>query len=181
MKIPVTKVGAARSQLIEAINLFFEERDQISIHTLVGASLQILNDHINSTDAKVNYLTLHYDNVFVKEEHRKFLYNKLNESKNFFKHADKDLKEGKLLIDFETGLNEFNIWEAIRCLSIVEGKNYVVSAEFKVFNAWFFLKYPELIKEEYRDLFKPLNIDNASFSFSDWREILRRNKLEENN
>lgn len=40
----ITKIGAARSQLTEAINSFFEERDPVSIHTLIGAALQILND-----------------------------------------------------------------------------------------------------------------------------------------
>jgi len=89
MKIPITKIGAARAQLIEAINLFFEERDPISIHALVGNSLQILNDHFDIKDVWDNNLTLHYNNMFVKEEHRKFLYNKINEARNFFKHLIK--------------------------------------------------------------------------------------------
>jgi hypothetical protein len=47
MKINVSKMAAAKSQLLEAINLFLEERDPISIHTLTCAALQILHDHFD--------------------------------------------------------------------------------------------------------------------------------------
>ena len=47
MKITVSKIAAAKSQLLEAINLFFEERDPISIHTLTCVALQILHDHFD--------------------------------------------------------------------------------------------------------------------------------------
>ncbi len=40
----VNKIEAARRQLVEAITLFFERRDPIAIHTLIGASHQILYD-----------------------------------------------------------------------------------------------------------------------------------------
>ena len=65
MKITVTKIGAARSQLIEAIHLFFEDRDPVSIHTLVGASLQILNDHITDVgEVWDNNLMFHFDTIY---------------------------------------------------------------------------------------------------------------------
>lgn len=114
MKINITKIGAARSQLLEAINLFFEEHDPVSIHTLVGASLQILNDHI-SDRGRVwdNNLILHDEAIYIKEGYRKYWHDKLNEAKNFFKHADRDLKIGKSTIEFETDLNQIFIFEAI--------------------------------------------------------------------
>jgi hypothetical protein len=65
MKITVTKIGAARSQLIEAIHLFFEDRDPVSIHTLLGASLQILNDHFTDVGAVWDdNLMYHFNTIY---------------------------------------------------------------------------------------------------------------------
>lgn len=175
MKIQVTKIDAARSQLIEAINLFFEERDPVSIHTLVGASLQILNDHI--TDIGVvwdNNLILRYDSIYVNDDYRKLWHNLINEPRNFFKHADKDLEKGKLSIEFETERNEIHILEAIRCLTIVEGKEFVFSIEFVFFFLWLGSKNPNLIKKEERDFFKNIpGIDALSVTcLNDWKKAI---------
>jgi hypothetical protein len=106
VKITVTKIGAARSQLIEAIRLFFEQRDPVSIHTLVGASLQILHDHIDDVSIVWDKnLFLHKDTIFIKDEYRKEWHAKVNEARNFFKHADRDLRDGKTIIEFEASLH----------------------------------------------------------------------------
>lgn len=175
MKIQVTKINAARSQLIEAINLFFEERDPVSIHTLVGASLQILNDHI--TDIGVvwdNNLILRYDSIYVNDAYRKLWHNIINEPRNFFKHADKDLEKGKLSIEFETERNEIHLLEAIRCLTIVEGKEFIFSIEFIFFFLWLGSKNPNLIKKEERDFFKNIpGIDALSVTcLKDWKKAI---------
>jgi len=52
--------------------LFFEQRDPVSIHTLVGASLQILHDHIDDVGIVWDEnLFLHKDTIYIKDEYRK--------------------------------------------------------------------------------------------------------------
>ena len=175
MKVNVTKIGAARSQLIEAINLFFEERDPVSIHTLVGASIQILNDHITDIgDVWDNNLIHHYNTIYINDDSRKIWNSKINEAKNFFKHADRDLREGKISIEFETDLNNFSIFEAIRCLKVVEGEDYVFSIEFSTFIAWLCLKYPNLLKAGDDSFLKmPGAEDFSVMRLKDWGELIR--------
>lgn len=180
MKVNVTKIDAARSQLIEAIKLFFEDRDPVSIHTLVGASLQILNDHITDIgEVYDNNLIFHYKTIYIKDEFRKLWNSKMNESKNFFKHADKDLKGGKLSIEFETTLNEFNIIEAIRCLRIVERDDFIYSIELKIFTSWFLLKYPQLLKQEVHDVpvELPYKENFPVANLKEWNEMMHQVKL----
>ena len=149
MKINVSKMAAAKSQLLEAINLFFEERDPISIHTLTCAALQILHDHFDDVGQVWDHkLIFHYDSIFVKDEYRKEHAEHVHEVRNFFKHADRDLKTGKTSIEFNTENNAFYILEAARCLKIIEGSNYVFHPEFRVFIGWYGLKYPDHFKDD---------------------------------
>lgn len=176
MKINVTKLSAARSQLIEAINLFFEERDPVSIHTLASAALQILNDHVSADEIWKTDLLLHYDSIYIKEDMRKLWNKRINEAKNFFKHADKDLKDGKISIEFETNLNELIILEAIRCLKIIEGNNFINSTEFIIFTSWYTIKHPDLFSQEIQTMIS--NFSPLSDSLSDWKELMCRQKLQ---
>jgi len=59
---------------------------------------------------------------------------KVNEARNFFKHADRDLRAGIESFEFETRMTEFYIFEAIRCLKIVEGTKFDFSLELRVFS-----------------------------------------------
>jgi len=177
MKINVTKISAARSQLIEAINLFFEERDPISIHTLVGASLQILNDHITNTkDVYDNGLVLRFDTIYVDDEFRKLWIRGINKARNFFKHADNDKKKS---IEFETDLNEIYIHEALRCLKIVEGEDHVFSIEFKIFMTWFCLKHHDSLTPEGKEYFLNLPYVEAfqTEDLKEWKEMMRITKI----
>jgi|ERR1035438_9095364 hypothetical protein len=144
----VTKIGAARSQLNEAITLFFEERDPVSIHTLAGAALQILNDHIQDEGIVWdNSLLFHYNSIYIKDEYRREWYSKVNEARNFFKHADKDIRDGKTSIDFNPTMNDFHIMEAIHSLKVVEGTQCVFSLEIRAYLAWLALNHPRFFKE----------------------------------
>ena len=148
----VTKIDVATSQLKEAINLFFEERDPVSIHTLVGAALQILNDHI--TDKSVilnNNLFLHKDSLYIKDEYRKEWIDAINKAKNFFKHADRDIVKGVLSLEFETEVNDFNIFGALQSLKILNSAIYENTLEFCFFNYWFLFNKPNLLSEEAKE------------------------------
>jgi hypothetical protein len=163
MKILVSKIGAARSQLLEAIRLFFEQRDAVSIHTLVCASMQILHDHIDEGVAWDNNLLFHYDSIYIDDEFRKEWKNHINDPANFFKHADNDLKKGRDEIEFNSTMTSFFILESIRCLKILEEESFVFSPEFRIFFIWYALRYPRHVKIEARERFenlKHLSVDD---------------------
>ena len=114
MKITVTKISAARSQLIQAIRLFFEEGDPVSIHTLAGASLEILNDHFtDQVNVADNLFIFHKYAPFIKEERRQEIRKIERSAQNFFKHADKDLQQGVTSFEFQTNINNFFIFGAL--------------------------------------------------------------------
>lgn len=170
MKMTVSKIDAARAQLLEAIRLFFEKRDPISIHTLVGAAMQIVHDHIDEGTALDENLFFHYDTIYIKDEYRKKFKDKINEATNFFKHADRDLREGKVTIEFETASTDFRIVKSIRCLKIIEGDAFVNSPEFRVYIVWYALKYPTHIKGEARQKFAKINRNPERYD--EFREVI---------
>jgi hypothetical protein len=132
----VTKLEAAERQIKEAIWLFFEKRDYISIHTLAGAANQILYDI--SEKSGIESLR---SSLMVKEEYRKEWINNLNKARNFFKHAKND---PNTLLEFNQELNVFLIVDTLSIYIKVAQK---VFPELEVFQIWFTLAYPHLTKE----------------------------------
>lgn len=145
MKIKITKMHSAILQLKEAIELFFEERDPVSIHTLSSAALQIINDHIKTLDYNT---AIHPNSPYIREEHRKDWIAAINGPKNFFKHADRDIKNGINEIDFETSVNDYIIYGAIHNLKNIDAKLYQDNIVFSVFETWFIHNHPELFNKD---------------------------------
>lgn len=171
--IKVTKISAAKSQLIEAIRLFF---DPVSIHTLVGSASEILHDHFDKGGVLNSKLILHYDSIYIKDEYRKLFINKVKEAKNFFKHAKEDLEKGITEIEFNTENNMYYIFEAVRCLKIIEGEKFILAPEFRMFWIWFSLKYPDSFKGklvENPEVFDPNNLKFFSEICASLRDILK--------
>ena len=108
-KIKLNKLDVALRQLREAIHLFFEERDCVSIHTLAMASYQILYDIAK----KNNIEDLMYDSIVIRDEYRRLAKQYLNKSKNFFKHAEKDTNKRH---DFAPVTNEYSLLYTITLL-----------------------------------------------------------------
>lgn len=82
----VSKLVAAARQLREAIFLFFERRDAVAIHTLAAASHQILVDLASERGLS----GIPKNNPLVRSEKEKEWITLVNNSHNFFKHADRD-------------------------------------------------------------------------------------------
>jgi hypothetical protein len=84
----ISKLDAARRQLETAINLFFYERDIVSIHTLSAAAFNIVSDIANRKDVDkktVRGIVIEQ----IKADRKKFLLGKLREAENFFKHESR--------------------------------------------------------------------------------------------
>src|SRR5688572_3918269 len=85
-KMSVSKLDAATRQLDCAIRLWFSDGDPVSIHTLVGASYQIIHD-INTKRGGKHLL---FDAAFIKDGYRKQVRDFMRKDFMFFKHADHD-------------------------------------------------------------------------------------------
>ncbi len=173
MVLLISKLGAAESQLIEAVKLFFEERDPISIHTLASAASQIVQDHFNEQDAQKYQLFLHHD--YPSPEDRKRIHDDKRRVANFLKHADRD-RNAKL--EFNPKDTETDIADAIRCLGILKGIKYAMSIpELHAFDLWFFIQsraqnmHLPIKNEELYEIFK----DRKKAGYLEVIETFRKN------
>jgi hypothetical protein len=57
-------------------------------------------------------LFFHKGTIYIKDEYRKEWRDKVNEARNFLKHADRDLREGETTIEFETVATQFHIFRS---------------------------------------------------------------------
>jgi hypothetical protein len=89
----ITKSEAARRQLDAAIRLYFEEGDEVAVHTLVGAAHILIADL--SKAAKLESIL---DRYIVPEYRGKFE-GAIRSAQNFFKHSDRDGPDATLEFD----------------------------------------------------------------------------------
>lgn len=135
--ITLDKAGVARRQLREAIILFLEKRDIVSVHTLATAAYQILYD----TARKQGLKDILYDSDIIKDEYRGQAKRHINIAKNFFKHADKD-RDKK--IEFNSSITEWFLFSAAHLVRQIYGDMY---PENYVFVWWYAVNHPEFLKE----------------------------------
>lgn len=131
----IDKVEVVNRQIIEAVRLFFNERDSVAIHTLIASAHQILFDlgkQKNIQSALKNTASLR------KSEVQKFI-RKINYPYNFFKHADKD-PNSKINILPLVDLTVDFIFDAIVMLQQISGE---LPYEAKIYWLWFVSKYNE--------------------------------------
>jgi hypothetical protein len=85
----ISKLEAAQRQMDCAIELYFAERDEVSIHTLAGAAYLVLSDlsKVANKDSPVDQ--------YVNPGHRKDFEKAVRNSQNFFKHADRGAAGGR--------------------------------------------------------------------------------------
>jgi len=133
----ISKLSAAESQLKEAIRLFFEKRDAVSIHTLVGAAHQILFD----IGKKKRVQSILKDNQYIRPEKKKEWHRALDKAKSFFKHADRDYKKSIVFNPDSTSLL------LIDALSMYQQLTDSLFHEGAVFLYWYMGMNPRLFKE----------------------------------
>lgn len=157
----ITKLAAAERQMNEAIRLFFERRDIVSMHTLAAASDQVLSD---VCVAKGIESQLRHDAYFIREEAHKKWFRALTQAENFFKHAERD--PGGTL-DFNTEQTMWVLFDAT-CLYWRLTNDY--THEARVFLCWFFLRKPDLLhdfpfKQSLVNLSDSTNVSADDFAF----------------
>jgi hypothetical protein len=104
----ISKIDTAKEQLLLAIRLYFMKENPIGIHTIACASHQVLTDIADKLNINAGIHQLIDD--YVKPEFRKELRNKILESRNFFKHSDRENMDD--IVDFPENSNELIICDS---------------------------------------------------------------------
>jgi hypothetical protein len=114
-KIKISKVDAARRQLDCAISLWFRDGDTVSIHTLVSAAFEIIQD-LNSKVGNKDITMIEMARRLAKPEHVETVMQLMRKPMLFFKHADRDPHE---ILEFAPEVSEFLMIFAMRGLFLL--------------------------------------------------------------
>lgn len=164
----LNKFDVAERQLNQAIRLFFEGGDSVSIHTLAEAASQILYDlkpHYGTT-------SMFRDSDWIKDEFRKEWIAYLIKARNFFKHANKD---PLAVLEFKEKLNLFSI---IDSLSMYTQIKKAWTPESMAFMSWFSLNHPRYLKKDGQfgqkiEEFRRNMMAMPSNDLASWAEFIR--------
>ena len=139
MKNPliIGKLEAAKRQLETAIDLYFNYKDPVSIHTLCAAAYNIVHD-VNTQrggDPMVKDLWRLLDTRQAKEFKQH-----INRVDNFLKHADKD-PDGLCTLNQEW--TEALLLEATQRYMLLTGEQ---SPRMVLFLVWFMVRHPKVFE-----------------------------------
>lgn len=133
----VTQIEAAKRQLATAIALYFEDRDPVSVHTLVMAAGEII-DRLCASAGRASWRS----DLLARAEavgRRKEISDALNGPRNFFKHGSDSTN---ILTDFSDERNLVAIIVAADGLRLL-GE---LTVETKTFGAWLAVVDPDLLQ-----------------------------------
>lgn len=136
----VNKIDAARRQIDTAIELLFENRDPVSIHTLATAGGRIVRDICEQRKTP----TWESFKKWVRPGMERVFFAALQRAANFFKHADRDADE--ILDNVREELNDVTILLAIQYYTDLG--NAPTQPMF-IFGAWFGAIYPHLLLDDF--------------------------------
>lgn len=158
----VTKLGAAKRQMNEAIRLFFERRDCVSPHTLASAAAQVLCD-LGRAKGVASPMR---GGGLIREDRRKEWSQALKKAENFFKHGDRD---PDAVLEFKASQTEFTLFDATYMYASLTGRQ---TYEGLVFQSWFILKHPgAILDSEFRAEMRE-RADRLSVRADDWSLFL---------
>lgn len=130
------KIGAARIQINCAIEMLFEGKHPIAVHTVVMAGSRIVRDLASRTNSPF----LQNVSKHVADGDLNQFWRQTNIAANFFKHADNDPED--VFPGIDERVNEFAIFTAAMLLKELSAKS---TPEIESFFAWFFSIYPEML------------------------------------
>jgi hypothetical protein len=120
--VVLTRQDVTQNQLDSAIWLWFTDEDEVSVCTLVSATLEILTQLGKKTGKD--------SHMYNKEMHQ-LLGKKLKKAPNFFKHASRDLNQ---CLKFHPASNEIFLIDALNLYSKIYGS---LTPLMLTFRAWF--------------------------------------------
>ena len=146
--ITLSKLDAAKRQLETAVNLWFEERDAVSIHTLAAAAHRVAHDV--ATHRGGGAFLLDHDRLAGWGYDPKTFKKALRQAETFFKHAENDPHD---TYTFSTSQTESILASAIECFHGLVSERSPVLA---LFMGWFHFRHSDTLSEAARDRFAKL-------------------------
>lgn len=135
MQKPLTKVDVARRQLAIAIELFFADRDAISVYSLATNSWEVI-DVLCRRAGIESFSVQARENVPDNKDLKRHYIN--SPYRNYFKHADCDSE--KTLPPLPNSQVEGVLFLAVEDYIRLNGKSPV---QFQVFQLWYLAKHPD--------------------------------------
>ncbi|MDD3284145.1 MAG: hypothetical protein PHZ07_00955 [Patescibacteria group bacterium] len=168
----ITKIEASKRQLDCALELFLNDQDIVSIHTLASASQKILLDL--KSNKKFKATSLIYDKLlaYVKDDKKSYFITKTRSYQNFFKHADND-PDG--ILEFNPEMNMYVLLDSILLYEQITNN---ISFWMGTYKAYFLLSNPELINiesfpESSKSLFTQTNLNHFIGDKKKFIEIMK--------
>jgi hypothetical protein len=134
--LTISKLEAAERQLMVAVELYFQNGDEVATHTLSSAAHSVVRGiskvrgRGTSKEAVEELLTA---------EGQKAFHDAWVRAENFFKHANKD-PDG--VLDFDPKETEIILFDAVSYFMVLTGRQ---PDSFKVFKFWFLFQEPLLV------------------------------------
>jgi hypothetical protein len=150
-KLEISKLEAAKRQLVTAVRLYFDYGDEVSIHTLAAASRNIL---VNLCEHRRVAHPISLDSLlqdFVMPVHHKAFRVKYREGENFLKHADRDPNE---VLSFNPELTSFLILEGVEAFSVLSVDQV---EDFHIYRGWWLLHNQGCLKTATKEFLDSLN------------------------
>jgi hypothetical protein len=132
----ITKIDVARRQIDQAIRLFFDGGDSVSIHTIASAAAQVVADL-----GRPQGLGFTRNKAVIKPDRWKGFRELITKYEVFFKHADQN-PDPNATLEFHPEISELTLFEAIDVLWKLTGK---LSYEAFWFTIWMFSNQPDLL------------------------------------
>lgn len=164
----VTKIDAARRQLITAIRLFFDGGDPVSVYSLASNAWEVIDVLCMSAgvdsfskQARENLPSGHTLKHYINEPCR-----------NFFKHAERDRNA-----DSVVELREANV-AAILFLAVEDYMRFRRGGpiEAQVFQLWFIAAFPEKVAQD--DPVAQSKLESAKLAFAGIATLASLDKIE---
>src|ERR1700748_3755378 len=149
--MPLTPFLVARSQLLTAIDLFFEDRDPVSVHALAGNARELLESlcRLRGIEPMTELLLRDHPG-----RPKKDIYAALNLYRNCFKHVgdtETARKDDQLTLNqFDDTKNEYLLYVCIEDYLRLRNKSPVA---MQIVHAWFCALQPELLQREVAEQF----------------------------
>lgn len=124
-----------RAQLLTAIELFFADADPVSVHTLAGASREMLESlcRIEGIEPMTDFILRDHPG-----RRREDIWNAMNLYRNCFKHVGKTAEERAVdqstLSQFSETDNDFLLYV---CVEDYVRLRHAMPVDFQVLHAWF--------------------------------------------
>lgn len=163
----VSKLEAAERQLRQAIRLFFQRGDEVSIHTLAAAAYQVLIDlckhkniHREIEDSKI------LESMGIKDE----VIKAFRKPQNFFKHSGSE-PDPAATVRFNPMLSACVL---VFCISYHQELTGTQFIEGQAFFVWFFLRNPEHLTPALKEWLAklPPDVDVEDYLF--FQELIER-------